>query len=192
MKKIVLVLFAFVLFAAGCEKMAQKNDGIMTDESITKEETAMKQEAQGIAVGEPHPQASTEAGKPPKDSGVLVEDKSQIDGGGRLMAIHDGEYKEYSEENFRGAVERGDKIVLFFYASWCPTCQAADKDFRENIGGSFPKSTTVLRVNYQSGGEMEKKYGVTYQHTFVQVDYDRNQITKWISGKTKELTENLK
>ncbi|HLC94634.1 MAG TPA: thioredoxin family protein [Patescibacteria group bacterium] len=89
------------------------------------------------------------------------------------------------------------KRVLFFYAHWCPICQPADADFRENTH-KIPADVVVIRVNYndtdtdESERDLAKKYGVTYQHTFVQIDQKGSEVTKWNGGQTAELLENLK
>jgi thioredoxin-related protein len=53
-------------------------------------------------------------------------------------------------------------------------------------------------VNYndtatdQAEKELAKKYGVTYQHTFVQIDAEGNEVTKWNGGKIEELLHNIR
>jgi len=69
-------------------------------------------------------------------------------------------------------------VVLFFNASWCPTCQAATKSFKSSAG-DWPAGLTVVSVDYDDNGDLKKKYGVTTQHTFVQVSPDGTQIKKW-------------
>jgi hypothetical protein len=39
-------------------------------------------------------------------------------------------------------------------------------------------------VDYDNSDELKKKYGVTYQHTLVQVDKDGNLIKKWSGSPT--------
>jgi hypothetical protein len=49
-----------------------------------------------------------------------------------------------------------------------------------------------LKTDYDSNNELKKKYGVTYQHTFVQIDSNGNMITKWNGGDIDTLKQNLK
>ena len=72
------------------------------------------------------------------------------------------------------------KVVLFFHAPLCPTCREANKNFEATPA---PDGLTLLKVDYDSSKDLKKKYGVTYQHTFVQVDKDGKLIKKW-SGST--------
>jgi thiol-disulfide isomerase/thioredoxin len=93
-----------------------------------------------------------------------------------------GSYEAYSGDKVMLASSTHD-VVLFFRASWCPTCIAADKDIKANLG-KIPSSLAILDVNYDNSSDLKKKYGVTYQHTFVQVDKDGNMIKKWSGSPT--------
>jgi len=92
-----------------------------------------------------------------------------------------GSYEAYSSEKIARA-EMGD-VVLFFHASWCPSCRGLNSDIETNRG-SIPAGVSILKVDYDKETELKKKYGVTYQHTLVQVDKDGNLIKKW-SGSPK-------
>lgn len=87
--------------------------------------------------------------------------------------------------------------VLYFYANWCPTCRPANLDFEQNQA-TFPADVTVIRINYndsdtdQAEKDLAQEYGITYQHTFVQIDADGKEITKWNGGATAELLARLK
>lgn len=75
--------------------------------------------------------------------------------------------------------------VLFFHASWCPSCKSARKDFEENL--SRLEGVNLLVVDYDDSKELQKKYGVTYQHTFVQISPSGEALAKWNGGGTDEL-----
>ena len=82
--------------------------------------------------------------------------------------------------------------ILFFYANWCPTCRPADENFIQNEG-RIPNDVVLIRVNYndtdtdQDEEDLAKKYGITYQHTFVQIDSDEQAVTKWNGGELDKL-----
>lgn len=83
-------------------------------------------------------------------------------------------------------------IVLFFHAPWCPTCRGLDTNLNNSIS-EFPSNLNIVKVDYDSSAEMKKQYGVTYQHTLVQVDKDGNMINKWSGGSNLEsIIKNLK
>ena len=83
------------------------------------------------------------------------------------------------------------KRVLFFHANWCPTCKAADADFNSNLS-EIPGGVVVIKTDYDNEDELKEKYGITYQHTFVQVDENGDEVTKWNGGGTAELIANVK
>jgi thiol-disulfide isomerase/thioredoxin len=72
-------------------------------------------------------------------------------------------------------------VVLFFNASWCPTCQAAVESLDAD---GTPAGLTVVSVDYDSNGELKQKYGVTVQHTFVQVDESGAELMKFTGSRT--------
>ena len=109
-----------------------------------------------------------------KDTGIMT---SKTD-----VMIKAGSYEEYSSEKIVMASVTHD-VVLFFRASWCPTCKAVDADIKAHLK-EIPESLTILDVNYDNSTEMKKKYGVTYQHTFVQVDAQGNLVKKWSGSPT--------
>ncbi len=94
-----------------------------------------------------------------------------------------GTYESYAPEKILKA-EMG-KVVLFFHASWCPTCRALNSDIEASMT-EIPGDVTILKTDYDTETELKKKYGVTTQHTLVQVDKDGNMLTKWSGGSTLE------
>jgi len=112
-----------------------------------------------------------------------------------VVKMENQKYIEYI--NPQSLETKNIKRILFFYANWCPTCIPVDKEFRENEA-KFPKDVVIIRVNYNDPDtdnnerELVRKYGITYQHTFVQIDEKGNEITKWNGGGIDELISNLK
>jgi thiol-disulfide isomerase/thioredoxin len=115
-----------------------------------------------------------------KDDSMMMGDAMMEKGSGAEMS-HSGSYEAYSPEKIARA-GTGD-VVLFFRASWCPTCKAVDADIRNNLS-AIPGGVTILDVNYDTETALKQKYGVTYQHTFVQVDASGKQIAKWSASPT--------
>ena len=97
------------------------------------------------------------------------------------MMTSRGAYVAYDPALLANA-EKG-KVVLFFRASWCPSCKALDSDIRARAS-EIPGDVTILNVDYDTHVDLKQKYGVTYQHTLVQVDGKGNLIKKW-SGTSK-------
>lgn len=89
-------------------------------------------------------------------------------------------YKDYSSESLSSAKWN---IVLFFAASWCPSCKTADKNLSAE---AIPEGLTILKLDYDSNLELRKKYSITSQHAFVQVDNEGNEIEKWYGTRDVE------
>jgi thiol-disulfide isomerase/thioredoxin len=146
-----------------------------------------------------------------KDEVLISKDESSSEPTGAMMQINDSStenndtmtnanvagsgYVEYSNTAFNNA--SNNRRVLFFYASWCPTCRPADTSFTKNVS-KIPDDVTLIRVNYndpdtdQEEKDLAKKYGITYQHTFVQIDSTGKEVTKWNGGQIDELLFHVK
>lgn len=129
--------------------------------------------------------------------GVAVLQNSNVQQNGTDKSTTTGisRYTEYTQAALDKTAHT--RRVLFFYAHWCPTCRPTDASFKEN-GSQIPEDVTVIRVNYndtdtdQQEKDLASKYGVTYQHTFVQIDDTGNEITKWNGGQLDALRANIK
>ncbi len=105
------------------------------------------------------------------------------------------QYIPYTKEALESS--KGTRRVLFFYASWCPTCIPANVDFEKNLS-MLPSDVIVIRVNYNDPDTdadekaLATKYGITYQHTYVQIDAEGNEVVKWNGGAIKELLAKIK
>lgn len=94
---------------------------------------------------------------------------------------HMGSYEAYSESKLAKAED--GKVVLFFRASWCPSCRTLDTDIKANQA-MIPEGVTILDVDYDQSTALKQKYGVTTQHTLVQVDAKGNMLNKWSGSAT--------
>lgn len=154
---IILVIIAIVVFAGGEKNM----DTAMKD--MSSEESMMSE----------------------KDMDTMMDDKDMEnkmdDSMTKDMMV--GSYESYTPEKLARA-ESGD-VVLFFHASWCPSCRGLDADIKKNMS-EIPENVSILQVDYDAETELKKKYGVTTQHTLVQVDAQGNMITKWSGGGSLE------
>jgi thiol-disulfide isomerase/thioredoxin len=93
-----------------------------------------------------------------------------------------GEYISY--QSYVQEVEQytNSRVVFFFNASWCSTCKVARDNFESSLD-EIPTDMTIVVVDFDNSNELRKKYGVTYQHTFVHIDSNGDAIKKW-SGTT--------
>ena len=117
------------------------------------------------------------------------------DGDDKMMKADSSRYVQYSKAIFDQSKDL--RRVLYFYATWCPSCKAANEDFSTNTN-KIPKDVVVIRINYNDPDtdaeekDLAKKYGITYQHTFIQIDANGKRLMKWNGGQTDELIANIK
>jgi thiol:disulfide interchange protein len=103
-------------------------------------------------------------------------------------------YPAYSNEVLASSSNK--RRVLFFYANWCPTCKVANDEFSANPNG-IPEGVVLIRANYndtdtdQDEKALAQKYNITYQHTFVEIDGQGNEVKKWNGGGLDDLIKNL-
>ena len=106
----------------------------------------------------------------------------------------ESEYLAYNAEDFEK--NKSKRRVLFFYANWCTTCRPVNAQFLKEAN-QIPEDVVVYRVNYKDSDtdDQEKaladKYKITYQHTFVQVNEQGNEIKKWNGGNLADLIKNV-
>ena len=96
-----------------------------------------------------------------------------------------GAFIELADYEAGKAMYDNGTVVLFFNAAWCSTC----KEARENLEAdpaAIPTGLTIVKVDYDTADDLKQKYGVTVQHTFVQVDADGNEIAKWSGSVTAD------
>ena len=75
--------------------------------------------------------------------------------------------------------------VLFFYADWCPTCKTAMRDIDSRIPDLG--NITVVVVDYDKENQLKRKYGITYQHTYVQIDPMGEKVALWSGGAVDDI-----
>ena len=116
---------------------------------------------------------------------VVPESTKQLRAKTGSTEVSGERYVEYTRQTLNESADR--RRVLFFFANWCPTCIPADANFRANED-RIPEDVVLIRVNYNDTDTDEeekalaRKYNVTYQHTFVQIDQEGNMVTIWNGG----------
>lgn len=178
-------IVAIVVIAGGIyASMSSKDDAMTAKEKMEQQAMEDKKTAEEKAMMEKNAIEEKEAMKKDDatktDSMMKKDETSMMDKGDTMMKA--GSYEAYAPEKVTLASATHD-VVLFFRASWCPTCRAVDADIKANIS-KILGSLAILDVDYDNSASLKQKYGVTYQHTFVQVDKDGNLIKKWSGSST--------
>lgn len=158
---IIIGVIALVIVAGGLyASMNGKNEAMMAKEKMEQQTMDDKKMAEEKAMME-------------------KDETSMMDKGATMMKA--GLYEAYTPDKLARA-ETGD-VVLFFHASWCPSCRGLNADIEKNLS-AIPSEVSILKVDYDTESELKKKYGVTYQHTLVQVAADGTMINKWSGSPT--------
>lgn len=141
--------------------MMEKDDSAMMegDGAMLKEDDAMIKE-EGVMMD---------------GSDALMEKDDSAMTEGEAMSLH-GTYEAYTPEKLALA-ETGD-VLLFFHATWCPICRGIESEITADMS-KLPKNLHILKVDYDTAVALRQKYGVTVQHTFVQVDSSGKSLTKF-------------
>lgn len=104
-------------------------------------------------------------------------------------------YEDYTLEKLKNAKQ--EFKILFFHASWCPTCKAFEEKILSQV---IPENILILKVDYDTNLELRKKYNILTQTSFVIVDNNWNLLKRWIWArniediieKTKDLSQTSK
>jgi thiol-disulfide isomerase/thioredoxin len=121
------------------------------------------------------PTASSSAASPaPSDAGTGTEGSATSD------ASAPGAYVTLADYEKDPAAHAGTKVVYFFHASWCPSCRATEAAIGD---AGIPDGLTVVKVDFDDATELRQRYGVTQQHTFVQVDDSGAELAKWTGSE---------
>lgn len=116
----------------------------------------------------------------------MAKEEGEMDAGTTNMKdvmVAAGAYETYTPDKLMRAEE--GQVVLFFKASWCPTCRALDSDIKASLE-DIPDGVSILEIDYDTALDLRQKYGVTNQHTLVQVDATGTLMKKWSGGLTLE------
>ena len=78
-----------------------------------------------------------------------------------------GTYTAYDAEKI--ATSDADHIVLFFHATWCPSCRALDAEINANTN-SIPSGVEIYKLDYDTETALKRQYGITTQHSVIEID----------------------
>ena len=154
----------------------------LSDESMMKNETMMAGEDSSVS-GEAMMKKDLVAAEPA--TMMKTEAESTMAKEETPMIKKEGSYGAYDASKLALAKD-GGHVVIFFHAAWCPSCRAADADILGKLD-TIPAGVHILKADYDQEVALKQKYGVTTQHTFVEVDATGVLVQKWSGGKLAEL-----
>lgn len=126
-----------------------------------------------VTSGEPQPAANdadtaATTGAPdttpqPAATGTPTSDSAEAN------ANDTGIYTEYTQAVV--AESAAAHIVLFFHATWCPSCRRLDADITENAA-AIPADVAIYKVDFDTATALRQRYGVTVQHSVLEIGRD--------------------
>jgi len=100
-------------------------------------------------------------------------------------------YLDFNKADYEKALKEKKKILLYFYANWCPICKREQPETIAAFNEINDVDLIGFRVNYRDSDtdefeeELAKEFGVSYQHTKVLLK--DGQITgKWPDSWDKQ------
>lgn len=164
--QIIIGIVAVLLVIIGISAFSPKpKDKMESETMMKKDDTAMEKKDEGVMQKE---DAMME-----KKEDVMMKDGETMES---ETMMKKGSYESYSPEKLSLASD--GKVLLFFHAIWCPVCRNIEAEINSNPE-ALPAGTHILKVDYDKEISLRQKYGVTVQHTFVQVDASGNLIQRF-------------
>ncbi len=85
-------------------------------------------------------------------------------------------YQNYSADKVAAAVAAGKKTVLFFHATWCPSCVALDNSIVEDLY-LVDSNTAIFKANFDDSS-LSAQYGIKEKHTLIALDWSGSEIAR--------------
>jgi len=139
-------------------------------------------------------QSMAEKDKMAKDEGTMEKDTEMMEKSpytGKALAGTASKYLEFSKADYEKALGENKKILLYFYANWCPICKREQVDTFAAFNELSDSNLVGFRVNYKDGDDdadekaLAQQYDVAYQHTKV-ILKDGKQVGKWPDSWNKQ------
>lgn len=94
-------------------------------------------------------------------------------------------YIKYTKDLYTAALGK-KPLVLFFHASWCPTCKIIEKDLNRELA-SFPEGTLILETDYDTETLLKQTYGITSQSILVILDAQGSVVKKLMAPENEQI-----
>ena len=128
----------------------------------------------------------------PKAEGSMMAASTTMDKGFYDLSKLGPSVSAFTNANDAMMQAKKGTVVLYFAASWCPDCQATYQDLVTN-SKMFPMDFHLVVINYDTAKELKMKYGITQQHSFVEIDASGKALKSWVGTKTvAEIIKNAK
>jgi len=102
-----------------------------------------------------------------------IESTASTSFSGKVLAGTSAPLLDFKKSDYDQALASGKLILLYFYADWCPICQAEFPKMQSVFNTLETDQIVAFRVNYKDDFtdsdevNLAKQFGVAYQHTKV-------------------------
>ena len=130
-----------------------------------------------------------------KEGAIMEKEESMMDqseySGKMLAGTGSTKYLDFNKADYDKALKEKKKILLYFYANWCPLCKKEQLETFAAFNEINDADLIGFRVNYRDGDDDEfekalaKEFGVGYQHTKV-ILKDGKRVGKFPDSWDKE------
>ena len=151
------------------------NDGtkVMMDGKVirTNGTTFMLKEGESIWMDGPFMKAG-EMMEGSEEKEVAMMEKSSYTGK-VLAGTEKTKYLDFNKADYEKALKEKKKILLYFYANWCPLCKKEQPETFAAFNEINDPDLVGFRVNFRDSDtdadeeQLAKDFGVSYQHTKV-------------------------
>ncbi len=145
-----------------------QEEKMMKEDSMTQPETMIKEDAM----------MSGSLEKPIKDDTLMKKDDMMEKD--EEAIIKPTGYIEYDAAQVDSALASGQKVALFFHATWCPSCKALDKSLTAD---TVPSDAIIFKVDYDTSSDLKSRYRVVGQHTTVILNADGTEKSKKLGAR---------
>ena len=110
------------------------------------------------------------------DNDILTDDPTIT-----TTLTNPGTYAQGDQSTIDTLTNEAKKVILFFYANRCPTCQALDKDIQLNAN-KIPTDVAIVKVDYDTQEQLKLKYDIKSQNTIVYLDNTQKALASKAGG----------
>lgn len=96
----------------------------------------------------------------------------------------------YTKEAFERSQEKGEKVMLQAYASWCPVCKNEDKVFANLEKEDLFKNITYYQADFDKESELKKQFKIMSPGTVILFD-GKKELRRTAEANTEENVKNL-
>lgn len=118
-------------------------------------------------------------------------DTEQVNEKSQQKPAQKGSLISLADFNANSASYSDSTKVYFFHAEWCPICKGIEKEINADPS-KIPEGVTLIQADFDKEKDLRKKYGVTYQYTFVQIDNNGNEVAQWSASNLDKVIAGIK